>query len=161
MGTVKEKFLSVPNYPGARLLNTQTEMRVFSVPIGIIAPSGIDINMLSEDIANWLITDQPKELIFDTDPDRTYLAVVDEEFDVDEFVDIGKGNLKFVCSNPYKLGPIRTVGFQTDGPGLIANVQNKGTVESEPIIEIEVENSSTFLDVWRGMNTSELVIHYK
>lgn len=149
---LRRNFLSVPDYPGARLLNTQTEMRVFSVPVGIIVPSGAKIEILKEDIADWLISDQQKELIFDVEPDRTYLAVIDEEFDIDEFVDIGKGTLKFICPMPYKLGPTRTIGFQMDGRGLIANVQNKGGVESNPILEIEVMKPSTFLDVWNGMN---------
>ncbi|MGG0207826.1 distal tail protein Dit [Bacillus mycoides] len=149
---LRRNFLSVPDYPGARLLNTQTEMRVFSVPVGIIVPSGAKLEILKEDIADWLISDQQKELIFDVEPDRTYLAVIDEEFDIDEFVDIGKGTLKFICPMPYKLGPTRTIGFQMDGRGLIANVQNKGSVESNPILEIEVTKPSTFLDVWNGMN---------
>ncbi|MEH6932417.1 distal tail protein Dit [Bacillus sp. JJ783] len=146
---LKRNFLSVPGYPGARLLNTQTDIRVLSIPVGIIVPDGSDLETLKEEIADWLITDQPAELIFDVEPNRTYLAVVDEGFDPDEFVTLGKGILKFICPMPYKLGPTRTVEFQTDGLGLIANVQNKGTVESEPIIEIEVENPSTFLDVWK------------
>ncbi|WJE18816.1 phage tail family protein [Bacillus cereus] len=146
---LKRNFLSVPGYPGARLLNTQTDIRVLSIPVGIIVPDGSDLETLKEEIADWLITDQPAELIFDVEPNRTYLAVADEGFDPDEFVTLGKGILKFICPMPYKLGPTRTVEFQTDGLGLIANVQNKGTVESEPIIEIEVENPSTFLDVWK------------
>ncbi|MBJ8189175.1 distal tail protein Dit [Bacillus cereus] len=146
---LKRNFLSVPGYPGARLLNTQTDIRVLSIPVGIIVPDGSDLETLKEEIADWLITDQPAELIFNVEPNRTYLAVVDEGFDPDEFVTLGKGILKFICPMPYKLGPTRTVEFKTDGLGLIANVQNKGTVESEPIIEIEVENPSTFLDVWK------------
>ena len=37
-----------------------------------------------------------------------------------------------------------------DSKGLIATVMNNGTVESHPIIEVEVEKPSTFLDVWSG-----------
>ncbi|PER17480.1 distal tail protein Dit [Bacillus cereus] len=147
---LKRNLLSIPGYPGARLLNTQTEIRVLSIPVGIIVHDGSDLETLKEEIAGWLITDQPAELIFDIEPNRTYLAIVDDSFDPDEFVALGTGTLKFICPMPYKLGPTRTVGFQTAGSELIANVQNKGTVESEPIIEIEVENPSTFLDVWRG-----------
>ncbi|WP_255290510.1 distal tail protein Dit, partial [Bacillus cereus] len=102
------------------------------------------------DLAEWLFTEQPTELIFDDELDRTYLALIDGSIDLEELVNRGKGIITFVCPMPYKLGPTRTVEFQTNNPGLIANVQNKGTVESEPIIEIEVENPSTFLDVWRG-----------
>ena len=147
---LKRNFLSTPGYPGARLLNTQTEMRVLSIPVGIIVPDDADLEMLKEEIASWLITDQPVELIFDVEPNRTYLAVVDDSFDPDEFVTLGIGTLKFICPMPYKLGPTQTVDFQTGASGLIANVQNKGSVESNPIIEVEVTKPSTFLDVWNG-----------
>ena len=127
-------------------------MRVLSIPIGIIVPDDADLEMLKEEIASWLITDQPVELIFDVEPNRTYLAVVDDSFDPDEFVTLGIGTLKFICPMPYKLGPTQTVDFQTGASGLIANVQNKGSVESNPIIEVEVTKPSTFLDVWNGTN---------
>lgn len=149
---LKRNFLSTPGYPGARLLNTQTEMRVLSIPVGIIVPDDADLEMLKEEIASWLITDQPVELIFDVEPNRTYLAVVDDSFDLDEFVTLGIGTLTFICPMPYKLGPTQTVDFQIGASGLIANVQNKGSVESNPIIEVEVTKPSTFLDVWNGTN---------
>lgn len=147
---LKRNFLSTPGYPGARLLNTQTEMRVLSIPVGIIVPEGSDLETMKEEIAEWLITGQPAELIFDVEPNRTYLAVVEDSFDPDEFVTLGIGTIKFICPMPYKLGPTRTVDFQTGASGLIANVQNKGSVESNPIIEVEVTKPSTFLDVWNG-----------
>ena len=149
---VKRNFLSVPGYTGARLLNTQTEMRVLSIPVGIIVPDGSDLETMKEEIAEWLITGQPAELIFDVEPNRTYLAVVEDSFDPDEFVTLGIGTIKFICPMPYKLGPTRTVDFQTGASGLIANIQNKGSVESNPIIEVEVTKPSTFLDVWNGTN---------
>ncbi|NKX59802.1 distal tail protein Dit [Bacillus cereus] len=149
---LKRKFLSVPGYPGARLLTTETEMRVLPVPVGIIVPDGSDLETLKEEIAEWLITEKPVELVFDVTPDRTYLAVIDEDFDPEDFITLGKGTLNFVCPMPYKLGPTKTVEFEMDGRGLIANVQNKGSVESNPIIEVEVTKPSTFLDVWNGTN---------
>ncbi|MCD2337978.1 MULTISPECIES: distal tail protein Dit [Bacillus] len=149
---LRRNLLNAPSYQGARLLSTDTDMRVLSVPVGIIAPNGIGLERLKEEIASWLITEQPAELIFDIENERTYLAVVDEEFNIDEFVDIGKGVLKFICPMPYKLGPTRTVEFQADEHELVANIQNKGSVESNPIIEIEVTKPSTFLDVWNGDN---------
>ncbi|PGC94270.1 phage tail protein, partial [Bacillus toyonensis] len=85
-----------------------------------------------------LITEEAVELVFDATPDRTYLAIIDEDFNPDDFVTLGKGTLNFVCPMPYKLGPTKTVEFEMDGRGLIANIQNKGSVESNPIIEVEV-----------------------
>ncbi|MGH0939906.1 distal tail protein Dit [Bacillus mycoides] len=148
---LRRNFLNVPGYPGARLLNTQTEMRVFSVPVGIIVPSGTKLEILKEDIADWLVTDQPKELIFDVESNRTYLAVINEEFDIDEFVDIGQGTLKFICPMPYKLGKINTHTFtQNWSTEITSNFTNKGSVEVPALIEIEAKKPSTFLDVWFG-----------
>ncbi|AHZ49085.1 phage tail family protein [Bacillus cereus] len=145
---LKRNFLKTPGYPGARLLGMETDPRPLPVPVGIIVPDGTNLETLKEEIAAWLITEEAVELVFDATPDRTYLAVIDEEFDPDDFVTLGKGTLKFICPMPYKLGPTRTVDFQTGALGLTANVQNKGTVHSNPIIEIDITKPNTFLDVW-------------
>ncbi|ACK93574.1 phage tail protein [Bacillus thuringiensis] len=145
---LKRNFLKTPGYPGARLLGTDTDPRPLPVPVGIIVPDGTDLETLKEEIAAWLITEEAVELVFDATPDRTYLAIIDEDFNLDDFVTLGKGTLKFICPMPYKLGPTRTVEFQTGALGLMANVQNKGTVHSNPIIEINITKPNTFLDVW-------------
>ncbi|TKH81130.1 phage tail family protein [Bacillus cereus] len=147
---LKRNFLKTPGYPGARLLGIETDPRPLPVPVGIIVPDGTNLETLKEEIAGWLITEETVELIFDATPERTYLAVIDEDFNLDDFVTLGKGTLKFICPMPYKLGPTRTVEFQTGALGLMANVQNKGTVHSNPIIEIDITKPNTFLDVWFG-----------
>jgi len=148
---LKRNFLSVPGYPGARLLNTQTEMRVLSIPVGIIVPDGADLEFIKEEIADWLITDQPTELTFDVEPNRTYLAVVDDSFDPDEFVTLGIGTIKFVCPTPYKLGKVQTHTFtQSWSTEITSYFTNKGSVEAPALLEMTVKKPSTFLDVWFG-----------
>lgn len=147
---LKRNFLKTSGYPGARLLGTDTDPRPLPVPVGIIVPDGTDLETLKEEIAAWLITEEAVELVFDATPDRTYLAIIDEDFNLDNFVTLGKGTLKFICPMPYKLGPTRTVEFQTGALGLTASVQNKGTVHSNPIIEIDITKPNTFLDIWFG-----------
>lgn len=61
---VKRNFLSVPGYTGARLLNTQTEMRVLSIPVGIIVPECSDLETMKEEIAEWLITEYNQQNLF-------------------------------------------------------------------------------------------------
>ncbi|PEY43128.1 phage tail protein [Bacillus cereus] len=143
-------FLEVSHYPGGRLLRTQTKMRKILVPIALLYDSAEEAEKLKEEIADWLVTDQPCELIFDDEKDRTFLAVVDETLDLDQLVDLGEGTLTFICPMPYKLGKGQTVDFKKDVSGLVANVQNKGTVHSNPIIEIDITKPNTFLDVWFG-----------
>ncbi|HFJ9275159.1 TPA: distal tail protein Dit [Bacillus cereus] len=143
-------FLEVSHYPGGRLLRTQTKMRKILVPIALLYDSAEEAEKLKEEIADWLVTDQPCELIFDDEEDRTFLAVVDETLDLDQLVDLGEGTLTFICPMPYKLGKEQTVDFKKDVSGLVASVQNKGTVHSNPIIEIDITKPNTFLDVWFG-----------
>lgn len=143
-------FLEVPHYPGGRLLRTQTKMRKILVPIALLYDSAAEAEKLKEEIADWLVTDQPCELIFDDEKERTFLAVVDETLDLDQLVDLGEGTLTFICPMPYKLGKEQTIDFKKDANGLVANVQNKGTVHSNPIIEIDITKPNTFLDVWFG-----------
>ncbi|MGX5629087.1 distal tail protein Dit [Bacillus thuringiensis] len=147
---LERTFLEVPHYPGGRLIRTQTKMRKIIVPVALLYDSLAEAEKLKEEIADWLITDQPQELIFDDEKDRTYFAVIDESFDPDQLVNLGEGTLTFICAMPYKLGAQQSVDFNLDERGLIANVTNTGTVESHPIIEVEVEKPSTFLDVWNG-----------
>ncbi|MGN4759884.1 distal tail protein Dit [Bacillus cereus group sp. MYBK227-2] len=147
---VKRNFLNTPGYPGARLLNTEVEARQIDVPLIVKAQNIADLQKVKEDLADWLITEQECELIFDDEPDRTYLAIVDGSFDAEELVNRGKGVVTFICAMPYKLGPNKTVDFQSSERGLTANVQNKGTVHSNPIIEIDITKPNTFLDVWFG-----------
>ncbi|MDA2396287.1 phage tail family protein [Bacillus cereus] len=146
---LERTFLEVPHYPGGRLIRTQTKMRKIIVPVALFYESMEEAEKLKEEIANWLITDQPQELIFDDEKDRTYLAVIDESFDPQQLVNLGEGVLTFVCEMPYKLGLTKTVEFEMNGRDLIGNVQNKGTVESEPKFTIHVENPSTFIDISR------------
>ncbi|WP_142320705.1 distal tail protein Dit, partial [Bacillus cereus] len=137
----------------AFFMNTETQERRIDVPIVITAKKDMaDLQKIKEDLAEWLYTEQPTELIFDDELDRTYLALIDGSIDLEELVNRGKGVITFICPMPYKLGPAKTVEFQANERGLAANVQNKGSVESNPIIEVEVKNPSTFLDVWNGNN---------
>ncbi|MDK3010888.1 phage tail family protein [Bacillus cereus] len=147
---LERTFLEVSHYPGGRLLRTQTKMRKILVPIALLYDSAEEVEKLKEEIADWLVTDQPCELIFDDEKDRTFLAVVDETLDLDQLVDLGEGTLTFICPMPYKLGKEQTIDFKKDANGLVANVQNKGTVHSNPIIEIDITKPNTFLDVWFG-----------
>ncbi|WP_100618370.1 distal tail protein Dit [Bacillus cereus] len=150
---VKRNLVRAPHRPGAFFTNTETQERRIDVPIAIKAKKDMaDLQKIKEDLAEWLYTEQPTELIFDDELDRTYLALIDGSIDLEELVNRGKGVITFVCPMPYKLGPTKTVEFQDNERGLVANVQNKGSVESKPIIEIEVTKPSTFLDVWNGDN---------
>ncbi|PEM73264.1 phage tail protein [Bacillus pseudomycoides] len=147
---IERDILTTPGRPGGYLLQTNTKVRVIEVPVILKASSQDDLQKKKEDLADWLIQDEPKELIFDDEPDRTYMALLDGETDLDELIFRGKGSIHFVCPMPYKLGEVKTSGLSIVGSDLKAVIPNKGTVESNPIVEIDVLNKSPFIDIWNG-----------
>ncbi|MEB8792760.1 phage tail family protein [Bacillus cereus] len=149
---VKRKLVRVPHRAGALFLHTETEERRIDVPLVIKAAKDMaDLQKVKEDLADWLYTEQPAELVFDDELDRTYLALIDGSVDLDEIVNRGKGVITFVCPMPYKLGKQNTHSFSQNGSTEVtASFVNQGNIEAPAIIEIEAQKPSTFLDVWFG-----------
>ncbi|MGM1358827.1 distal tail protein Dit [Bacillus cereus group sp. BceL297] len=149
---VKRKLVRVPHRAGALFINTETEERRIDVPLVIKAKKDMaDLQKIKEDLADWLYTEQPAELIFDDELDRTYLALIDGSVDLDEIVNRGRGVITFVCPMPYKLGKTNTHKFTQEwSTETTSYFTNKGSVEAPALIEMTVKKPSTFLDVWFG-----------
>ncbi|MGH0434785.1 distal tail protein Dit [Bacillus basilensis] len=149
---VKRRLVRVPHRAGALLLNTETEERRIDVPLVIKAKKDMaDLQKVKEDLADWLYTEQPAELVFDDELDRTYIALIDGVVDLDEIVNRGKGIITFVCPMPYKLGKTNTHKFTQEwSTETTSYFTNKGSVEAPALIEMTVKKPSTFLDVWFG-----------
>ncbi|MGG5736728.1 distal tail protein Dit [Bacillus cereus group sp. IBL03679] len=149
---IKRKLVRVPHRPGAFFIHTETEERRIDVPLVIKAKKDmVDLQKIKEDLADWLYTEQPAELIFDDELDRTYLALIDGSVDLDEIVNRGKGVITFVCPMPYKLGKTNNHTFtQNWSTEITSYFTNKGSVEAPALIEMTAKKTSTFLDVWFG-----------
>src|SRR5690625_4048682 len=138
---------------GAHLSQTDTQVRVISVPILIMAESFSDLQKIKEDLAEWLIHDEPKELIFKDEPDRSYYAVVDGELDLDELVRWGDGVITFICPDPFKYDEEKIIEFSEDS----AIIENKGTATAKPIIELTAKEKSTFAMVTLGEDKFNII----
>ncbi|MFS0864130.1 distal tail protein Dit [Fredinandcohnia sp. 179-A 10B2 NHS] len=138
-------LLKMPGMAGAYLESTDTDIRVIQQPINIEGKDRYDLRKLEEEIALWLITKEPAELIFDDEPDRVYYAVVDGSLDIEDIVNFGQGTITFICPDPYKYGVEKPVKGATS-----ASFINNGTVESEPIIRCEIKQDTTFVVVSNG-----------
>ncbi|PIE97249.1 phage tail protein [Bacillus fungorum] len=149
---VKRRLVRFPHRAGALLLHTETEERRIDVPLVIKAEKDMaDLQKVKEDLADWLYTEQPAELVFDDELDRTYIALIDGAVDLDEIVNRGKGIITFVCPMPYKLGKTNTHKFTQEwSTETTSYFTNKGSVEAPALIEMTVKKPSTFLDVWFG-----------
>ena len=143
---VSRTLVTVPGMAGAHLSHTDIQARVITVPILVKAKNISDLQKIKEDMAEWLIHDEPKELIFKDEPDRVYYALVDGELELDEIFSTGQGEITFICPDPYKYGEEITVEFPSDA--LI--IENPGTAEADPIFELTAREPSTFAMVSNG-----------
>jgi predicted phage tail component-like protein len=146
-------LITVAQKPGAYLQGVDISPREIEVPIGVVGEDIGDLQKVKEDLAVWLVTDEPKELIFDDEPDRTYFAVVDGTFDPDELVRIGQGTIKFICPDPYKYGLEKEAIFPSD----VVSLNYEGTAPGDPVFELEVLKPVTFALVQNGDNEYMMV----
>jgi predicted phage tail component-like protein len=143
---IKRNILTIKGLPGGYLEDTDTQPRPIGVKILIESKEYFsDLNKLKEDIAAWLITSEAKALIFEDESDRIYFAAVDGSLDLDEIVCTGQGIIYFICPDPYKYG----LEDSTTGISSVV-VNNKGFVETEPVIICKIKQDTTFVAVSNG-----------
>src|SRR5699024_1735066 len=138
--TVEREFVTASGMPGAHLFSTNTQVRTITVPVFILAENFSNLQKLKEDMAEWLIHPDAKELIFKDEPDRVYFAVVDGDLDLDEMVRWGEGEITFVCHDPYKYSKEEKKVSAED----ITIINNEGNEPTEPIVELTATKKATF-----------------
>lgn len=77
--------------------------RVVEVPVLIKHRGFSHYQKLKEDIAEWLVHEEEKELIFKDDDDRCYFAKVDEITEGDEYQNMAFATITFICHSKYSL----------------------------------------------------------
>jgi predicted phage tail component-like protein len=143
---IKRNLIYIPGYSGAYVESTYDDVKVIEEKIIINAKDRENLQKVKEDLASWLITDEPKTLIFDDEPDRIYFAMVDGSLELDEFVNLGYGTIRFICPDPFKYSTNESyTEFST-----AASFAVEGTVETEPIIEVQVKQNTTFVAISDG-----------
>lgn len=142
---LERKWVNVPNMPGAYPAGTEVKPRPLDIPVVLESKSLKDLQKMKEDLAGWLVTDEPKELIFDDEPDRVYYAMVDGATDIDDLISVGVGIIHFICPDPYKYGP-RLVA-QIDDPLEPIILTNRGTAPSKPVFRFNVTKPTTYIDI--------------
>lgn len=150
-------YQKVPGLPGAHLLKKpQVEPRPLPIPVYI---KSIDMNVLQkhkEDLARWLIHDEPKPLIFDDELDRTYYAVIDGKFDIDEFIRAGRGVLPFICPDPYKYG------FEYNWDVVSGqSLEYYGSAPTAPIFTVTFTQQMSEFEIKSGPNNVRVIFNFK
>lgn len=151
---VERNMLTIDSMPGAYLSGTRTHPRSITVPVLIQADTFSNLQKLKEDMAEWLIHDEAKPLIFADELDRVYYAVVDGDLDLDELVRWGEGEITFLCPDPNKYSSSsKNLIFPAD----TVKIDNKGTAEADPVFELTAKKKTTFAMVSNGEKVYNLV----
>jgi predicted phage tail component-like protein len=143
---LERNLLTVPGMPGAHVGTTDIKPRALSIPVLIESTSLTELQTFKEDLADWLVTDTPKELIFDDEPDRVYFAMIDGSTDMDEIIRVGVGMLEFICADPYKYSSSKTVDTTNNPTGPIV-LTNSGTAPTAPTFNVTLKQKTTYLDI--------------
>lgn len=150
---IEQEIIEVPGRAGGIITSRKTKVRTINVPVRVYTKGFANLQEAKEDLAAWLITDEPKPLVFPDEPDRTYFAEVTGELNLDELVEWGEGVISFVCQDPYKYGPEIEATF----PGDVVSLHYNGTAETEPVFEFEVTQPVTFALIQNHLNEYMMV----
>ncbi|MCD4838174.1 phage tail family protein [Neobacillus sedimentimangrovi] len=138
--------LSVPGRPGSFFVKKNIPERILELKIEVVGNSLDDIREKVEVLNQIFDVDEPVPIIFLDEPNKTYYGIL-ENTDWSENLFIGKGSLTFICPDPYKYGPEKSVEFNNTG-----TVNVIGSVETYPVMKVEVKQDTTYLAVSDGEN---------
>lgn len=141
---IERVITRIPKRPGGYINGNVTDIRTIEVPVLIKTESVSHLQKLKEDLAAWLIQEEPKVLTFDDESDRVYYALISGEIDIEELVKLGTGTLTFICPDPYKYGLEYSYQFNSSG---VLEFINEGSVPAFPTYEIDITKETTFLSI--------------
>ena len=143
---VENVLIPVTRYPGAYVSETNIGVRRLSIPIIIYHEGYEDLQKKKEEIAEWLYHEEPKELVFDDEPEQIYYAKFDGELNFEEHRTVAFSTLEFICPDPFKYGPEKVVEPSSD----TFIVENEGTAPTKPIFELTAKEPVTFAMISDG-----------
>lgn len=137
------EYVDIPDRPGALVEKRSVGVRPIIVEIWVEAVGSNTIEKIEEDMAAWLWSEEPEELYFSDNPNRFYMAMAKITDKPTEYSLSAKYTILFTCTEPFKKGGSSEKLF-TDG---IAVINNSGTVPTPPVIEIDVLEDVTHVDM--------------
>lgn len=138
------KTLDIPARDGTYYQGKTYGPRTITVDFFIETPNPDSVMYYAEELARWLDQDGPAPLIFTDKPDRTYYAIVKDNTDIEQAVEVGSGSIQFFCPDPVAYGQEKTVSIT---PNTATSLINNGTAKAFPRFDITFNKSSSFLSV--------------
>lgn len=124
---LSDSYMEIPGRAGSVLVPGKPKDRYITVEFGFVAGSKALFRSQIWNISAWLNTDERKPLVFDDEPDKTYLAKVEGQIPLEQLFILGKFSVIFRC-DPFAYGQEVTSNFIADS----VKITNAGT-ESSPV----------------------------
>lgn len=145
---VENNLLKVRGKAGAYNLGQTVGTREITVGITIVAEEINGVMGVTRSLAEWLHHKEAVKLVINDEPDKYYMVVLDGDTTVEELLNIGQGEITFLCVEPYAFGESREVNFApTEEPTV---VPVGGTAETFPQVELTMVEDVTAISVITG-----------
>ena len=125
---VNDRYIEIPGRHGSFHFPGELQDRIIELECTFIGTSRQDLREKARQIAAWLYTVERAVLSFDDEPDKYYLAKVDNAIDLSQMFVLATFNLNFRCE-PFAYGEEVKESFVGDA----VTVTNSGTAETPPI----------------------------
>nr|WP_289038288.1 distal tail protein Dit [uncultured Allobacillus sp.] len=137
--------ITAPGMDGEYSELVETPAKLLEVEARI---TGVDLRATIDDLNGILATDEPVPIVFPDEPEKTYYGIVEESSEDGELIHLNRHDATFIIrrSDPYKYGPEQSINFTSD----TAIINNEGTAEAKPVIELTAKEPVTFAMVSNG-----------
>lgn len=129
--------------PGYHLRSRDLGSRYFNIEIEVEEDPYKGFDEQYSALANILYTDEPKPLIFHSNPSKVYYALVSSVSDINKLRHFGVMNIEFMCLDPF---------IYSANESIVENFQEKTIINSGAYpatgkMVIDINNSLNFLRV--------------
>lgn len=133
----------IPSKHGLTYFGYKYESKEITLECLINADDNQELSEIMEYIAYILDVKNPSKLIISDNPNKYYLAVINDTDIIEQIRYNGKFNLTFICYNPIAYS-VEDDFFESNSE-LITTVSNTGTAETYPKVSIEFSKNAYFL----------------
>lgn len=145
--TRKVTSSEIPQRAGAYYFRSEFGVRVFEFDYVIYGRTLSEIQIRLRRLADILVTNEPRSLVFDDEPNKGYMAILSDETPFDQMNTLGRGKIKLVALDPFAYGPTINQYIDTYNG---STVLNDGTAETFPVFTADIVKPTTFLSLVAG-----------
>lgn len=130
----------VPGAPGSQFVRAKLKPLVVVAKLRWKLRPGSDMAHARREVAPLLVTDSPRPLVLDDEPDVRYLAVMTSQGELDNLWYTGSCEIEFTAHDPIAYGREREAALSPSGEFAVG-----GTWRTDPIVTARPGGSVSFL----------------